>query len=251
VRRALALVALFSSSRALAADPDPWFGKDKALHFAVTTGVSAGGYGASALFVEDRGLRFAIGAGSAIGLGIAKEIYDAARGGDASPRDLVWDVVGAATGSLVALAIDLLLDEGGAEDAAVLRDEAMTDRAQIQTPDAPAAIGPYSQAVSAGGFIFCSGQIGLDPATGQIVPGGIEPETRRVIANLVAVLSAGGVGPEKVVRTTIYLADLQDFATVNAIYAETFGSAPPARATVQVAALPKGARVEIDAIAMR
>jgi 2-iminobutanoate/2-iminopropanoate deaminase len=119
----------------------------------------------------------------------------------------------------------------------------------VQTDRAPAAIGPYSQAVRAGGLVFCSGQIGLDAATGQIVPGGVEAETRRVLANLTEVLRAAGASWETVVRTTIYLVSLDDFAVVNRIYDEYVGDAPPARATVQVAALPKGATVEIDAIA--
>lgn len=120
----------------------------------------------------------------------------------------------------------------------------------ISTERAPAAIGPYSQAVSAGGFVFLSGQIPLDPATGQMVDGDIEAQTRRVMANLEAVLTAAGTTFERVVRATIYLTDLGDFAKVNAIYGEKFAKDPPARATVQVAALPKGARVEIDLVAL-
>lgn len=119
----------------------------------------------------------------------------------------------------------------------------------IATDAAPRAIGPYSQAVRSDDLIFCSGQIGLDPATGELVAGGVEAETQRVLENLRAVLIAAGVTQRAVLRTTIYLVDLGDFARVNAMY-ETFFEAPfPARSTVGVAALPRGARVEIDAIA--
>lgn len=120
----------------------------------------------------------------------------------------------------------------------------------VSTTAAPAAIGPYSQAVKAGGMIFASGQIPLDPATGQMVEGGIEPETRRVMENLRAVLTAAGSSFDHVVRSTIYLIDLGEFAKVNEIYGTYFTSEPPARATVQVAALPRGARVEIDVVAI-
>jgi 2-iminobutanoate/2-iminopropanoate deaminase len=122
-------------------------------------------------------------------------------------------------------------------------------RSAIETPKAPAAIGPYSQAVKQGEWVFCSGQIPLDPETGAMVQGGVEAQTRQVLDNLGAVLTAAGANFDSVVKTTIYLVDLDDFQTVNAIYAERFSQAPPARATVQVAALPKGARVEIDATA--
>jgi 2-iminobutanoate/2-iminopropanoate deaminase len=122
----------------------------------------------------------------------------------------------------------------------------------IHSTAAPEPVGPYNQAVVAAGLLFCSGQIALDPQTGVLVGEGcVEAETRQVLANLQAVLAAGGCGPERVVRTTVFLTDLGDFAAVNAIYAETFGAGvSPARACVQVAALPKGARVEIDAIAL-
>lgn len=122
----------------------------------------------------------------------------------------------------------------------------------IQTPAAPEPVGPYNQAVRAGGWLFCSGQIALDPVSGAMVGAGdVEAETRQVLSNLVAVLRAAGSGPDQVVRTTVFLADLADFARVNAIYAETFqGPVPPARACVEVAALPRGARVEIDCIAV-
>jgi len=122
----------------------------------------------------------------------------------------------------------------------------------IQTAAAPEPVGPYNQAVAAGGLLWCSGQIALDPATGVLVGGGdVEAETRQVLTNLEAVLAAAGVGPDRVVRTTVFLADLAGFALVNALYAEVFGAGTsPARACVQVAALPKGARVEIDAVAL-
>lgn len=126
----------------------------------------------------------------------------------------------------------------------------MTMKEIISTDRAPAAIGPYSQAVRAGGFVFLSGQIPLDPATGKMIEGDIEAQTRRVMENLAAVLDAAGTSFEKVVRTTIYLTDLGDFAKVNAIYGERFPQQPPARATVQVAALPRGANVEIDLVAI-
>jgi 2-iminobutanoate/2-iminopropanoate deaminase len=115
--------------------------------------------------------------------------------------------------------------------------------------EAPQAIGPYSQAVAIDGWLFTSGQVGLDPATGELAPGGFEAQARRVFANLRAVLESGGCGFSDVVKATVYLADLADFAALNAIYAEAFGSHRPARSTVQVAALPRGARVEIDLVA--
>jgi 2-iminobutanoate/2-iminopropanoate deaminase len=122
----------------------------------------------------------------------------------------------------------------------------------LASPAAPKAIGPYSQGIEARGArtLYLSGQIPLDPATGELVKGTIEQETQRVMDNLRAVLAAGGAGFEHVVRTTIFLADLADFARVNEVYARHFPSPPPARATVQVAALPRGARVEIDAVAV-
>jgi 2-iminobutanoate/2-iminopropanoate deaminase len=123
-------------------------------------------------------------------------------------------------------------------------------KSAVSTDGAPKAIGPYSQAVRAGELLFLSGQVALDPATMTIVPGGVEPETRQVLANLTAVLAAGGATWDDVVRTTIYLTNLGDFAIVNKIYGEVTGAVPPARATVQVAALPRGAVVEIDAIAL-
>jgi 2-iminobutanoate/2-iminopropanoate deaminase len=124
----------------------------------------------------------------------------------------------------------------------------MTDA--IATKDAPAAIGPYSQAVRSGPFVFLSGQIPLDPATGQLVEGDVVAQTERVMENLHAVLTAAGCTFHDVVRTTIYLVDLGHFAKVNEVYAARFQAPFPARATVQVAALPRGAQVEIDMIAM-
>ena len=122
----------------------------------------------------------------------------------------------------------------------------------VITASAPAPVGPYNQAVKAGGVLYCSGQIALDPATGLMVgDGDVEAETRQVLSNLKAVLKAGGSSPGQVLRTTVFLADLGDFARVNAIYAELFSDGgSPARACVEVAALPKGARVEIDCIAL-
>jgi len=120
----------------------------------------------------------------------------------------------------------------------------------VQTAAAPAAIGPYSQAVRAAGLIFCSGQVALDPATVQLIEGDVAAQTERVMNNLRAVLEAAGAGLATVVKTTIYLADLGDFAAVNRVYGGYFTTAPPARATIQVAGLPLGARVEIDAVAV-
>ena len=124
----------------------------------------------------------------------------------------------------------------------------MTRRA-VSTTGAPAAIGPYSQGIVAGGFLFSAGQAALDPATGILVEGGIEPETEQVMAGLTAVLDAAGCSWADVVKTTIFLIDMADFTTVNGIYGRFVGDPPPARSTVAVAALPKGARVEIEVIA--
>jgi 2-iminobutanoate/2-iminopropanoate deaminase len=124
------------------------------------------------------------------------------------------------------------------------------NKQKIETTQAPAAIGPYSQAIQAGNLLFLSGQIPLDPGTGEIVPGGIGAQTRQVMDNLGAVLKAAGLDFDCLVKTTIYLVDLGDFATVNGIYGERFAGTPPARATVQVAALPKGVLVEIDGVAV-
>jgi len=121
----------------------------------------------------------------------------------------------------------------------------------VSTDKAPKAIGPYSQAVISGELIFTSGQIPLDPSTQQMVQGDIRVQTERVMDNLAAVLDAAGAGFENVVKATIFVVDLADFATVNEIYGKRFPRSPPARSTVQVAALPKGARVEIELIARR
>ena len=122
-------------------------------------------------------------------------------------------------------------------------------REAVQTPDAPAAIGPYSQAVQRDGWVFLSGQIALDPATGDLLAGDVAQQTRRVLDNLAAVVEAAGSSLADVVKTTVYLVDLADFAAMNEVYAERFEDGPPARACVEVAALPKGAAVEIDAVA--
>ncbi len=127
----------------------------------------------------------------------------------------------------------------------------MRKQSVVSTPEAPAAIGPYSQAMSAGGMVFCSGQVALDPESGELVEGGVEAQTVQVLKNLEAVLRAGNAGFDTVVKTTIFLADMDDFAKVNAIYAESFGESRPARATVQVSRLPLDVRVEIDAIALQ
>jgi 2-iminobutanoate/2-iminopropanoate deaminase len=118
----------------------------------------------------------------------------------------------------------------------------------IRAEGAPRALGPYSHGVRTGDFVFTSGQVGLDPATGTLVPGGIEAETRRTFQNLRAVLEAGGSGLDRVVKTSVYLVDLDEFAAMNAVYATFFPGDKPARTTVQVSRLPAGARVEIDAV---
>lgn len=120
----------------------------------------------------------------------------------------------------------------------------------IHTDKAPAAIGPYSQAIVANGFLFTAGQIPLDPQTGQIVPGNVVAQTERVLANLEAILTAAGASWADVVKTTVFLHDMNDFPLVNEAYAKAFGNARPARSTVQVSALPRGVLVEIDAIAV-
>ncbi len=120
----------------------------------------------------------------------------------------------------------------------------------VSSPDAPGAIGPYSQAIKAGGFLFASGQIPLDPATGAITEGGITAQAHQVLQNLGAVLKAAELSYDRVVKTTVYLADMADFPAVNAVYASYFPAPSPARATVQAAGLPKGVLVEIDLIAV-
>ncbi|MCB0101264.1 MAG: RidA family protein [Anaerolineales bacterium] len=120
----------------------------------------------------------------------------------------------------------------------------------IHTEKAPKAIGPYSQAISIGTMVYTAGQVGLDPATMELVPGGIEEQTRQVLANLKNVLDASGTNFGNVIKTTVFLQDMGDFAKMNAIYAEEFNENPPARSTVAVAGLPKGALVEIECIAI-
>lgn len=119
----------------------------------------------------------------------------------------------------------------------------------VKSPAAPEAIGPYSQAIKAGGFVFTSGQIPLDPGTGEMVKGDVKEQTRRVLENLKAVLSAAGSSLDRAVKATVYLADMGDFAAFNEAYAEYFQATKPARSTVQAARLPKDAKVEIDLIA--
>ncbi len=120
----------------------------------------------------------------------------------------------------------------------------------ITTGDAPKAIGPYSQAVVAGGFVFASGQIPLDPSTGELVEGGIAEQAEQVLRNISKVLEAAGTGLERVVKTTVFLADMNDFAAMNEVYGRYFSHEPPARSTVQAARLPRDVRVEIDVIAL-
>jgi len=125
----------------------------------------------------------------------------------------------------------------------------MNGRRPVRTDRAPAAIGPYSQGIVCDGLLFTSGQIALDPATGALVPGDVAAQTERVLLNLQAVLEKGGSSLGSVLRTTVYLGDMADFAAMNAVYARFFPGVPPARSTVAVAGLPKDARVEIDALA--
>ena len=120
----------------------------------------------------------------------------------------------------------------------------------VATENAPQAIGPYSQAVRAGGFIFACGQIPIDPSTGQFVPGGVAEQTEQVMQNLSAVFEAAGASLKQVVKTTVFLADMNDFAAMNEVYGRFFADNPPARSTVQAARLPRDARVEIEAIAV-
>jgi 2-iminobutanoate/2-iminopropanoate deaminase len=125
-------------------------------------------------------------------------------------------------------------------------------RESVHTTAAPEAIGPYSQAVAAGPYVFTSGQIGLDPSTGRLVEGDVAAQTRQVMANIAAVLAAAGLTFGDVLKTTIFLADMSDFAVVNDVYGESFeGATPPARSTVAAAGLPRGALIEIDTIALR
>ena len=123
-------------------------------------------------------------------------------------------------------------------------------RDSVRSEKAPAPVGPYSQAIRAGGLVFCAGQVALDPATGAMVSGDVVDQTRQVLLNLGEVLRAAGTSFDHVVRTTVYLSDLEDFARMNAVYGEFFGNPAPARSTIQAARLPRDARVEIDAIAV-
>jgi 2-iminobutanoate/2-iminopropanoate deaminase len=125
----------------------------------------------------------------------------------------------------------------------------LTTRKHVTTPHAPTPIGPYSQGVIAGGLLFVSGQIAIDPASNQLVTGDIEAQTEQVMKNLLAVLTAAKMGADNVVKTTVYLADLADFPKMNEVYEKFLGKEPPARSTVEAGALPKGAKVEIDLIA--
>jgi 2-iminobutanoate/2-iminopropanoate deaminase len=124
-------------------------------------------------------------------------------------------------------------------------------RERISTTDAPGAIGPYSQAIATGNFVFCSGQVPLVPASGALVEGDVRAQTRRALENLSGVLNAAGSSLAQVVKTTVFLVSMSDFAAMNEVYAEFFPGDPPARSTIAVAELPKGARVEIEAIALR
>ena len=124
-------------------------------------------------------------------------------------------------------------------------------RRSVTTTSAPGAVGPYSQAIATGNLVFCSGQVGLDPATGDLVEGGLEAQAERVLSNLAAVLDAAGCTFADVVKTTCFLVDINDFAAFNAVYARFMPDPPPARSTFAVAALPKGAAVEVEAIAVR
>jgi 2-iminobutanoate/2-iminopropanoate deaminase len=123
-------------------------------------------------------------------------------------------------------------------------------RERIQTNNAPLAIGPYSQAIKAGGFVFISGQIPIDPLTGEFVAGGITEQTEQVLKNLTAVLEAAGSNLDRVVKTTVFLADMKEFSAMNEVYAKFFPAPAPARATVAVAGLPRDARVEIEVVAV-
>ena len=127
--------------------------------------------------------------------------------------------------------------------------EALLPKKHVTTSDAPKPIGPYSQGVISGGFLFLSGQIGIDAVTGELVPGDVSAQTERVLTNLLAVLKEAKMGPENVVKTTVYLADMEDFAKMNEVYARFLGKHPPARSTIQAGGLPRGAMVEIDVIA--
>jgi 2-iminobutanoate/2-iminopropanoate deaminase len=139
------------------------------------------------------------------------------------------------------------------DDINFISDTSILDimRSIVNSDEAPEPIGPYSHAVICKGMVYCSGQIGIDPTTGRMVDGGVGAETRRSLENLQAVLRSAGSDMSKVLRCTVYVTDLGDFAEVNSVYSEFFPTAPPSRTTVQVAALPRGSSVEIDAIAER
>ena len=126
----------------------------------------------------------------------------------------------------------------------------MAELKRIETADAPAAIGPYSQAIVANGFVYTAGQIPLDPASGQLIEGDVAAQTRRVLESLQNILKAAGASLNTVVKTTVFLQDMNDFAAVNAVYAEAFGDHKPARSTVQAARLPRDVKVEIEAVAL-
>ena len=125
------------------------------------------------------------------------------------------------------------------------------DLRAIQTDNAPKAIGPYSQAIVTGELVFCAGQVALDPKSGEVVSGDIREQARRVLDNLAAVLDAAGSGLDRVLKTTVFLTDFAEFGAMNEVYAERFGAHRPARSTVQVSFLPRGARIEIECIAVR
>ena len=131
----------------------------------------------------------------------------------------------------------------------VARSKRTSTRHVIHTDAAPKAIGPYSQAIRAGALVYTAGQVGLDPAVGRLVEGGVAEQTRQALANVKAILEAAGTSIDRVLKTTVFMADLSQFSTMNAVYAEFFPSNPPARSTVQIAALPLGALVEIEAVA--
>ena len=126
----------------------------------------------------------------------------------------------------------------------------MSEKKVVATKDAPQAIGPYSQAIIANGFVFCSGQIPIDPTTGQVIEGDIRQQSERVLKNLSGLVAAAGTSLDRAVRTTVYLKNMKDFAAMNEVYATFFKSNPPARSTVEVAELPRGVLVEIDVIAL-
>jgi 2-iminobutanoate/2-iminopropanoate deaminase len=160
-------------------------------------------------------------------------------------------VIRPAIASAIGLGLGLLLGACACPRSCAQAEPRPPARRAIATAEAPAPVGPYSQAIAVGGVLYAAGQIGIDPATGELVAGGVEAEARAALDHLGAVLRAAGLDFGDVVQVQLFLADIGDFAAVNAIYAERFGAAPPARATVQVAALPKGARVEILATAVR